>query len=182
MGINQFYCEYKMTIPDYKNVKKEYYIYKGKVYDNYLKILNEGNNVATPQLPFTDTSSTIVVYISLPYGLGIVDKEFTAEEVNKAFWKEVWSNAKTLGKMIDGKEPSKVTMIAYNREKTIINVVDRSRKSFNKGKLMHLFDFNFLVSFDFLSVINNNVSWSSISINSIYDYKKAKIDMYGTAR
>ncbi len=73
-------------------------------------------------------------------------------------------------------------MVGFNREKIIVQHYNQGWNSKNDGKLMKLYDFNFLVKLNFLDILNHTFGWSSVKVTSIYDYKNAKIDIYGAAR
>jgi len=180
LGVNAIYFEYKMPLPDYNNIVKTYIIYQGKVYDNYLNILNAGK-VVIPKLPFDDQFNTITIYAALPI-IGVIDKNFTEEDVNKAFWKAAWPKAVALAKKLGKPAPKKASLVGFNREKTIVQHYNTEEIAYNDGKLMKLYDFNFLITFDFMDLLNKVVSWRSFKIQSIYNYEKAKIDIYGAAR
>ena len=180
LGVHAIYFEYKMPLPDYNNIVKTYIIYQGKVYDNYLNVLNAGK-VVVPKLPFNDQFNTITIYAALPI-IGVIDRNFTEEDVNKAFWKAAWPKAVALAKKLGKPAPKKASMVGFNREKTIVQHYNTEEIAYNDGKLMKLYDFNFLITFDFMDLLNKVVSWKSFKIQSIYNYEKVKIDIYGAAR
>jgi len=182
LGLKQVYFEYEMPVPNIQNTIPVLIAYQGKFYNNNLQILSVLNGAPQlPQLPFQDGYNIVNIWLNFPL-LGYQNVTVTSKEMNKLFWNKAWGYAKDLGKKLGKPEPKKVTMVGFTSNKVIINHVDREKVEYNDGKINHIFDWNGQITFKWTTNVNGGFQWSMPSVKSLYDYKKAKIDIYGVAK
>ena len=182
LGLKQVYFEYEFAVPNYQYTPKTLYYYQGKAYNSQFEAISSLSiSPQLPKLPFQDDWNIVTIMYNLPL-FGLQKEDITTTRLNKLFWDNAWGGATYLLNKLGKGKPKKVTMLAYTKNKVVINHVNKENVEYNDGKINHIFDWNAEIKFTWSTNADGSWKWNMPSFKSLYDYKKVRIDIYGVAR
>ena len=178
LGINQVYFEYDLPVPDYSIFDHTRFIFKNKIYDgggNYVGAYTGSND-----FPF-NSSNFDTVQIIRKFPLTNTGFTLTPEFVNQQLFSGLWSTAKSIASSNGHSNMQSVVMTGYTDNKVIVNYVDKSFRKYNSKKIKKVFDWQIGFGVTIGLDAHGGASFKP-NIPNLYDYKNAKIDIYGIAR
>ncbi|WP_196890623.1 hypothetical protein [Aureivirga marina] len=195
-----FAAEAPNQIPNYEgliNGQRTYY-YGNKRYNENLigNIPYLGENVPNPYIPQTPFTDDIIVHeiMNIPLVGEIGNFKLEAEKLNEMFWSNVWDNAESLMKKLDGEKP--VTYIVQTPQKVYINHINVTARGLNRRFIRNTLaadwgiQLKLTLNFNNDGTINTNFDdWqkpgtylSALDLPQLYEFSEFNVNFMGLTR